>query len=165
MPHLVKMDKKMKPKGLSIIAAESQNTPEDKIKGILDEHKAEFTVTRQARGPLNSRGIPNAYVFGVDGQLIFKGHPMSPDFEKVIKTALKEFKAEDEEPEVKGDLFPRRTWKNSDGKPLIASVTEVKGDKVIFKLRNGRTIAYDISKLSEEDQTLIKEKTNPDEDE
>ena len=165
MPHLVKMDKKMKPKGLSIIAAESQNTPEDKIKGILDEHKAEFTVTRQARGPLRSRGIPNAYVFGVDGQLIFKGHPMSPDFERTIKKALKEFKGEDDQPEIKGDVFPQRTWKNTDGKPLVASVTEIKADQVIFKLKNGRKIPYDISKLSEEDQALINEKLNPDEDE
>ncbi|MDA7506031.1 hypothetical protein N9834_01380 [Akkermansiaceae bacterium] len=159
MPHLVKMDKKMKPKGLSIIAAESQNTPEDTIKGILDEHKAEFTVTRQVRGPLSSRGIPNAYVFDVEGQLIFKGHPMSPDFEKVIKKALKDYEAEPAEPERKGDLFPQRTWKNSEGKPLVAAITEINGDKVTFKLKNGRKIPYDISKLSEEDQKLIKEKS------
>jgi len=114
MPHLVKMDKKMKSKGLTIIAAESQNTPGPKIKKLLDTHKAEFTVTRQVRGPLSSRGIPNAYVFGVDGQLIYKGHPMSDDFEKTIKTALKEFKVAD--PEPKGDVFRERTWKNSDGK-------------------------------------------------
>ena len=94
MPHLVKMDKKMKSKGLSIIAAESQNTPADTIKGILDDHKAEFTVSRQVRGPINSRGIPNAFVFDVAGQLIFKGHPMDPEFEKVIKKALKDYEAE-----------------------------------------------------------------------
>lgn len=158
MPHLVKMDKKMKSKGLSIIAAESQNTPDDTIKKLLDEHKAEFTVTRQVRGPIRGRGIPNAYVFGVDGQLIFKGHPMSDDFEKTIKKALKEFQEED--PEPKGDLIPQRTWTNSEGKPLIASVVEIKGDQVIFKLKNRKKIPYDISKLSEEDQKLIKEETS-----
>ena len=61
----------MKPKGLSIIAAESQNTPEDTIKEILDEHKAEFTVSRQITSPIQSRGIPHSYVFDVAGQLIF----------------------------------------------------------------------------------------------
>ena len=137
--------------------------PEDKIKGILDEHKTEFTVTRQVKGPINSRGIPNAFVFGVDGQLIFKGHPMAPEFEKTIKKALKEFK--EKEPEIKGDVFPQRIWRNSAGKPLVASVTEIKDDVVIFKLKGGRKIPYEIAKLSEEDQALIKEKTNEEEDE
>ncbi|MDA7626936.1 hypothetical protein N9255_00380 [bacterium] len=158
MPHLVKMDKKMKPKGLSIIAAESQNTPEDTIKRILDEHKAEFTVSRQIRSPIQSRGIPHSYVFDVAGQLIFQGHPMDPDFEKVIKKALKDFDAEPAEPEKKGDIFPKRTWTNSEGKPLIAAITEINGGQVTFKLKNGRKVAYDISKLSEEDQKLIEEK-------
>ncbi|MDB4408551.1 hypothetical protein N9165_00600 [Akkermansiaceae bacterium] len=153
----------MKSKGLTIIAAESQNTGEDTIKKLLDEHKAEFTVTRQVKGPIQTRGIPSAFVFGVDGQLIFKGHPMSDDFEKTIKKALKEFKGEDSEP--KGDLIPERTWKNSEGKPLVASVIEIKGDKVIFKLKNRKKIPYDISKLSEEDQELIQEKISEEEDE
>ena len=148
----------MKPKGLSIIAAESQNTPEDTIKGILDEHKAEFTVSRQITSPIQSRGIPHSYVFDVAGQLIFQGHPMDPDFEKVIKKALRDFNAEPAEPGEKGDIFPERTWTNSEGKPLIAAITEINGDQVTFKLKNGRKVAYDISKLSEEDQKLIKEK-------
>jgi len=148
----------MKPKGLSIIAAESQNTPEDTIKGILDEHKAEFTVSRQITSPIQSRGIPHSYVFDVEGQLIFQGHPMDPDFEKVIKKALRDFNAEPDEPEEKGDIFPERTWTNSEGKPLIAAITAINGDQVTFKLKNGRKVAYDISKLSEEDQKLIKEK-------
>jgi len=156
------MDKKMKSKGLTIIAAESQNTPGPKIKKLLDTHKAEFTVTRQVRGPLSSRGIPNAYVFGVDGQLIYKGHPMSDDFEKTIKTALKEFKVAD--PEPKGDVFRERTWKNSDGKPLVAAVTEIKDGKVTFRLKTGKKIPYEITKLSEEDQALIQEKISGDEE-
>ncbi|MDB4747684.1 hypothetical protein OAG12_03130 [Akkermansiaceae bacterium] len=158
MPHLVKMDKKMKPKGLSIIAAESQNTPEDTIKEILDEHKAEFTVSRQITSPIQSRGIPHSYVFDVAGQLIFQGHPMDPDFEKVIKKALRDFDAEPAEPEEEGDIFPERTWTNSEGKPLIAAITEINGGQVTFKLKNGRKVAYDISKLSQEDQKLIEEK-------
>jgi len=158
MPHLVKMDKKMKSKGLSIIAAESQNTPEDTIKKLLDEHKAEFTVSRQIKSPIQSRGIPHSFVFDVEGQLIFQGHPMSPEFEKVIKKALKDYKEEPADNGPKRDLFPQRTWKNSEGKPLVAAVTKIDGEKVIFRLRNGRTIPYEISKLSEEDQKLIKEK-------
>lgn len=158
MPHLVKMDKKMKPKGLSIIGAESQNTPREKIKEILDKHKAEFTVSRQIRSPIQSRGIPHSFVFDVEGQLVFQGHPMDPEFEKVIKKALKSYEDESAAPEKKGDLFPQRTWKNSEGNALVAAITEINGDKVIFRLRNGRKIPYDISKLSEEDQILIKEK-------
>ena len=157
MPHLVKMDKKMKSKGLSIIGAESQNTPKEKIKEILDEHKAEFTVSRQIRSPIQTRGIPHSFVFDVEGQLVFHGHPMNPEFEKVIKKALKNYKDESIAPKKKGDLFPQRTWKNSKGKALVAAITEINGDKVIFRLRNGRKIPYAISMLSEEDQILIKE--------
>ena len=153
----------MKPQGLSIIAAESQNTPSEKVKTLLDKNKAEFTVTRQVRGPLSSRGIPHSYVFDVEGQLIFQGHPGDPKFEKTIKAALKDFEVEADEPQ--GDLFPQRTWKNSDGKPLVAAITEINGDTITFKLKNGRKIPYDISKLSEEDQKLIKEKTATEDEE
>ena len=51
-----------------------------------------------------------------------------------------------------------RTWTNSDGKPLVASVTDIQEGKVTFRLRNGKTIPYEISKLSEKDQELIKAK-------
>ena len=84
MLHPVKMDKKLKSKGFSIIVADSQNTSEEKIKGILDEHKVEFTVSRQIKSPIQSRGIPHSFVFDVEGQLIIQGHPMgfesTPDF-------------------------------------------------------------------------------------
>ncbi len=148
----------MSKKGLSIIAAESQNTGEAKIKGILDEHKAEFTVTRQVRGPLSSRGIPHAYVFDVEGQLIFNGSPGGEDFEKVVKNALKDYEDEPADDKKGGDLFRQRTWTNSEGQPLVAAVTEIDGDKLTFRLKNGRKIPYEISKLSEEDQKMIQEK-------
>ena len=45
----------------------------------------------------------------------------------------------------------------SDGKTIKAAITKIDGDKVTFKLPNGREISYEVSKLSEEDQKVIKD--------
>jgi len=161
MPHLVEVEKKYRKKGLRLIAAEMQNSSKDRIEAIVKEHKIEFTVTNGVRGPVSVRGIPHAIVFGADGKIVFNGHPASEDFEKSIQAAVKDVQAEPEE--EKGglfakDLIPERTWTNSEGKPLVAAVTEINGESVIFKLKNGRKVPYAINKLSEEDQKLIKEK-------
>ena len=152
MPHLVEVEKKYRNKGLRVIAAEMQNSPKDRIEAIVKEEKMEFTVTKGVRGPVSVRGIPHA--------IVFNGHPASEDFEKSIKAAVKDVEAAPEE--EKGGLFGKeliaeRTWTNSEGKPLVASVTEIKDDSVVFKLKNGRKVPYAINKLSEEDQKLIKE--------
>lgn len=162
MPHLVEVEKKYREKGLRLIAAEMQNSAKDRIEAIVKEHKMEFTVTNGVRGPVSVRGIPHAIVFDADGKIVFNGHPASEDFEKSIKSALKGVKAEPEE--KKGglfakDLIPERTWTNSEGKPLVASVTEIKGENVVFKLENGSKVPYAINKLSEDDQKLIKGKS------
>ncbi|MGJ8696945.1 MAG: TlpA family protein disulfide reductase [Verrucomicrobiaceae bacterium] len=160
MPHLVKMDKRYSKKGLTIIADECQGSSKEDIEAVLKEHKAEFLVTKGVRGPVSSRGIPHAVIFGADGQLLFSGHPMHEDFDKTVKSAMKKVGdlPDPDEEKPQGPLIGERTWKNSDGKPLVASVTSIDGDKVIFKLRGGRTVPYAIDKLSEEDQKLIKEK-------
>jgi hypothetical protein len=160
MPHLVEVEKKYRNKGLRVIAAEMQNSPKDRIEAIVKEEKMEFTVTKGVRGPVSVRGIPHAIVFDASGKIVFNGHPASEDFEKSIKAAVKDVEAAPEE--EKGGLFGKeliaeRTWTNSEGKPLVASVTEIKDDSVVFKLKNGRKVPYAINKLSEEDQKLIKE--------
>ncbi|YCM43247.1 hypothetical protein V2O64_18215 [Verrucomicrobiaceae bacterium 227] len=161
MPHLVEVEKKYRKKGLRVIAAEMQNSTKDKIGAIVKDHKMDFTVTKGARGPISVPGIPHAIVFGADGKIVFKGHPGSDDFEKAIKSAVKNVNIEPEEEKSSffaKDLIPERTWTNSEGKPLVAAVTEIKGDQIVFKLKNGRKVPYAIEKLSEADQQLIKAK-------
>ena len=162
MPHLVEMDKKYSKKGLKIIAAEVQGSSKQAIGKIIEENNAGFTVTKGAQGPVSIAGIPHAVAFGADGRLIFKGHPASDEFKDVVKKALRDVEVVEENPGVLaalGDVIEQRTWTNSEGGEMTAAVTKIDGDKVIFRLqKNGKTVPYPISKLSEEDQKLIKEK-------
>ena len=162
MPHLVEMDKKYSKKGLKIIAAEVQGSSKQAIGKIIEENNAGFTVTKGAQGPVSIAGIPHAVAFGADGKLIFKGHPASDEFKDVVKKALRDVEVVEENPGVLaalGDVIEQRTWTNSEGVEMTAAVTKIDGDKVIFRLqKNGKTVPYPISKLSEEDQKLIKEK-------
>ena len=162
MPHLVEMDKKYSNKGLKIIAAEVQGSSKQAIGKIIEENNAGFTVTKGAQGPVSIAGIPHAVAFGADGKLIFKGHPASDEFKDVVKKALRDVQVVEENPGVLaalGDVIEQRTWTNSEGVEMTAAVTKIDGDKVIFRLqKNGKTVPYPISKLSEEDQKLIKEK-------
>ena len=160
MPHLVEMDKKYSRKGLKIIAAEVQGSSKQAIGKIIEENNAGFTVTKGAQGPVSIAGIPHAVAFGADGKLIFKGHPASEEFKDVVKKALKNVEVVEEDPvglAALGDAIEQRTWTNSEGVKMVAAVTKIDGDKVIFRLqKNGKIVPYPISKLSEEDQKLIK---------
>jgi len=162
MPHLVEMDKKYSKKGLKIIAAEVQGSSKQAIGKIIEENNAGFTVTKGAQGPVSIAGIPHAVAFGADGKLIFKGHPASEEFKDVVKKALKDVEVVEEDPvglAALGDAIEQRTWTNSEGIEMVAAVTKIDGDKVIFRLqKNGKIVPYPISKLSEEDQKLIKKK-------
>ena len=162
MPHLVEMDKKYSNKGLKIIAAEVRGSSKQAIGKIIEENNAGFTVTKGAQGPVSIAGIPHAVAFGADGKLIFKGHPASEEFKDVVKKALRGVEVVEENPgglAALGDAIEQRTWTDSEGIKMVAAVTKIDGDKVIFRLqKNGKIVPYPISKLSEEDQKLIKEK-------
>tara|TARA_B100000085_G_C18296877_1_gene412624 strand:+ start:64 stop:606 length:543 start_codon:yes stop_codon:yes gene_type:complete len=162
MPHLVQMDKKYSKKGMVLIGAEVQGSAEDKINEIIDEHKVQFTVTKGIIGPNLSNSIPHMAVFAANGDLVFNGHPNNA--EKVIKTALKDVK---EDPSTtESSLFAKpkylineRIWTNTEGKTLKAALISMEGQVGKFRFSNGRTFNYDITKLSADDQTLIKEKS------
>ncbi len=167
MPHLVKMDKKYSKKGLRILAPEVQSSSVEAIEKLVKEHKINYPIMKGSTRAPNMKGIPHSVVFDASGELVFEGHPMSPDFDKAIKKALKDVEVVDEDDD--GGLFAKpliaqRTWTNSEGKPLVAAVTAIEGENVMFKLKNGKKIPYPIAKLSEADQKLIKE-ASPDSDE
>jgi hypothetical protein len=48
-------------------------------------------------------------------------------------------------------------WENAKGKVITASVQEVKDGKVHFLLKNGKSVWYQISKLSEASQAKLSE--------
>jgi len=166
MPHLVQMDKKYGKKGLRILAPEVQGSPVAAIEKLVKEHKITYPIMKGTTNPPSLNGIPHSVVFNAAGELVFEGHPMSPDFDKSIKKALKDVKLDggDEGGLFGKPLIAQRTWTNEAGKPLVAAVLAVDGEKVKFKLKNGQETSYPIAKLSEEDQELIKE-VSPDSDE
>lgn len=157
------MDKKFGKKGLRILAPEVQGSPVDAIEALVKEHKIEYPIMKgSTRGP-NMQGIPHSVVFNAKGDLVFEGHPMSDDFEKSIKEALREVEDEEEDDDddfwaKRKPLIAERTWTNAEGKPLVAAVVAINDENVTFKLKNGKEVPYPIAKLSEEDQELIKEK-------
>ena len=164
MPHLVQMDKRYGDKGLKIIGAEVQRSPKEKVQKIADKFKVKFPLTKGIQGPSTGSGIPRALVFDPAGKVIFSGHPGSDQFERTVKKALRELKKlsgsgarKSNLPEVKKALIEQRTWTNDEGKPLVAAVLSMTESEVEFKLSNGKKVPYPISKLSEEDQDLIKE--------
>ena len=50
-----------------------------------------------------------------------------------------------------------KQWENSIGKKITAAVKELKGDRVLFLLPSGKTVWYDIAKLSESSQSELSE--------
>lgn len=165
MPHLVEMDKRNRKKGLRIIAPEGQNSSEEDIKKITEEHKVEYTITKGTSGPVSTGGIPHALVFDPSGQLVFSGHPGDDEFERTIKKALRDVVEVDEKKsslQTAGPLVAERSWTNSEGKSIVAAAMTVEGENVSFKMKNGRIVSYPVAKLSEEDQVLLKEATSED---
>ncbi len=166
MPHLVQMDKKYSKKGMVLVAPEVQGSTPESIKEMAEERKLKYTITKSISGPSLSRGIPHMAVFDTKGKLVFTGHPMDKDAEKAIKTALKDASAEDEsssggsifdKPKAKTALISERTWTNSEGKSIKATLLSLDADTGHFKFPNGKKFDYDITKLSDDDQSVIKE--------
>ena len=153
-----------------MIGAEIQNSSPEAIAKIANSHKLKFTLTKGIRGPRVYNGIPHTAVFDVKGNLVFNGHPSNPATEKAIKDALKE--ATPPNTDSSGNSFfnkpkylvDERTWTNADGKTLKAAMVSLSGKTGKFRFPNGRMFNYDITKLSEDDQLLIKEKAAPSEE-
>ncbi len=170
MPHLVQMDKKYSKKGMVLVGAEVQGSSPDAIQKMVTNNKLQFTITKGISGPRLSNGIPHMAVFDVKGNLVYHGHPSSPDTEKAIKVALKDATPPAAEGSGSGIfskpkyLVDERTWTNPAGKTMKAAMISLKGNIGKFRFSNGRTFDYDITKLSEDDQALIKSKAGDQEE-
>ena len=164
MPHLVQMDEKLRSKGLAIVGAEVQGTPESAIKDFAKQHKVEFPFVQGTTRPSSLRGIPHMVVFNPAGELVFAGHPSDPRAEAAIEDGLKEVSdatlasiaGGEGDPLKPKQLIPEREWTNTEGQKMTAAVVELKGEVVTFKIQDGRHIPYDLSKLSSADQETIR---------
>ena len=164
MPHLVQMDKDLRSKGLAIVGAEVQGTPESGIKAFAKEHKIEFPLVQGTTRPATLSGIPHVAIFNPAGELVFAGHPGDPRAEEAIENGLKEvtdatlasIAGGDGGPLTPKQLVAEREWTNTDGQKMRAAVVELKGDTVTFRIHDGRHIPYDLNKLSSADQEAIR---------
>ncbi len=163
MPHLVQMEKKYGDKGLTIVAPEVQGSSVEAIEKMAEDKKLNYTITKSISGPSLSRGIPSMAVFDTKGKLVFVGHPMSRDADKAVKEALRAVKKSDSKSESNSifakvpNLVEQRTWTNSEGNKIQAVLVSLDENTGHFKFSNGKKFDYDITKLSEEDQKVIKE--------
>lgn len=67
----------------------------------------------------------------------------------------------DDPKDEKDLLLPSQEWTNHKGDKIKAGVVKVDGDKVLFRMPNGKELAYDISKLSEDSRAKLKALTAP----
>ncbi|MCF7732363.1 MAG: TlpA family protein disulfide reductase [Akkermansiaceae bacterium] len=161
LPHLAKLDKSLRDKGLRIVGAESQNSSKEQIKPIIEKAKVEYSIVGYTSGPIAVNGIPHAFLFDRKGDLIFDGSPFDGELEKLIKKSLRE-KTESAAPVVaSGPLIPTRTWTNAEGREIRAAVKSVDETKVAFLMTNGKLVSYPLEKLSEESRELILEAAKP----
>lgn len=94
LPEMAKLAKSGEKKGLVVVGLERQNSSKEDILKVLKTAKVEYPVMSGGSAPGNTGGIPHACVFDSTGKLIFSGHPADADFEKSVKKALRDVKAE-----------------------------------------------------------------------
>lgn len=158
VPDLVKLDELHRENGLLIIGAESQGHPEEKVKAVVKKYNMGYTITAGASGPIELTGIPHAFVFDVEGNLVFNGNPGEAKFERTIKKSLEDVvKKEDEDIAVTANLFETQTWTNADGVEMKAAVKIATAESVTFLMPNGKVVAYPMARLSEASQKTITE--------
>lgn len=166
MPHLVEMHKELSKKGLKLIALEAQGSSKEEIAKIVKEQDMTFPVAKIGKIPgVKIEGIPHMAVYDTKGKLIWTGNPGRA--EDVIKKALRSVKSEDSSSSgldvfaKKKDLVEERDWtRASDGRKLKAALVSLEQSKGTFRRSSGKTFTYDITQLSDDDQSLIKEKTS-----
>jgi thiol-disulfide isomerase/thioredoxin len=157
LAQLGSLDESLREKGLRVIGAEAYRSGRDQIAEVVKSQNVKFAITDGLSGPISISSLPHAVVFGVDGKVVFSGHPNDVSFEKHIRAALTGVRGVKKLAALasKAPLIAEREWKNSEGKPLVAAVSRIEGDMVIFKLKGGKEVPYEIKSLSSDDLELI----------
>ena len=158
LAHLNKLDEEYRAKGLTIIGAEIYHSGKKQISAVLEKQNVGFTITDGVTGPISVSGLPYAVVFSPDGNLLFHGHPNDERFEAQIKAATANVKNHKKVAlrVAEVSVIPSREWTDSTGRKMLASVSKIEGEKVFFQMKTGKVVAYQITKLSAEDQKIIK---------
>eukprot|EP00752_Nemacystus_decipiens_P014470 g12879.t1 len=97
IPSIVKLRSEYTADKLQIVANQvwTRNNTKEVTKEVWEKHGGDDTVTVVNYGKLKKadhRGVPHAYVFGHDGEFLWKGNPHpragGPEMKKVVKEAI-----------------------------------------------------------------------------
>ncbi|KAJ3103028.1 hypothetical protein HDU96_009434 [Phlyctochytrium bullatum] len=91
IPHLSEVVKRFAKKDVNVVGVTDEQD-EAKITAFASQMGMEYPVAIDGRleakskifRPSGARGIPHAVVIGVDGKVVWMGHPMDPQFESTL---------------------------------------------------------------------------------
>jgi hypothetical protein len=169
LPRLAELEKANRERGLIIIGTvgvvgeeKTKATHRKAIKALLEKHKVEYTITDDATGPVEVAEAPHAFVFDAEGETIYDGNPDDPRFNEAVKEAIASVKIPEgraNRPSLLNErprnLIESRTWKNAEGREIIAAVKSADDKTVAFILPNGQQTIYPLEKLSAESREVI----------
>ena len=86
-----------------------------------------------------------------------KAQPSASDIKK-IETWIKEgaYLVNPATVKVQGLGPPARKWRNREGKEIEASFVKIDGDKVVFKMSDGRVLPYPVANLTADSQIQVR---------
>ena len=89
IPHMIELADKYKDKAVSFIALSVDDSSEP-VKKMVESKRINYYVGMDngLSEKYSVRGIPAAFIIGRSGQVVWMGHPMSPEFETAIVNAL-----------------------------------------------------------------------------
>jgi thiol-disulfide isomerase/thioredoxin len=89
IPHMIELADKYKDKAVPFIAISVDSSSKPVKKMVKDKGINYYVGMNNGLAKTYSfSGIPTAFIIGRSGQVVWQGHPMSPDFETAIVNAL-----------------------------------------------------------------------------
>jgi len=163
LPELAKIHRRYDSKGLEVVGLETGGSDKDAIVKLCKSARVEYPIMKGGRVPVRINRIPHACVYDSSGKLVWEGNPHEGGFLDSVRDALRDIgkeavsgEAAEEATSNTGPMIAMREWKNNEGKIIRAELLRVEDGKVVFKISH-REVPYEISKLSDEDQKLIRD--------
>lgn len=94
VPHLVELHERHADEGLVILGIHSQRGASDRagVEAFVERHRVRYPIGLDVDGAAGSaygvRGIPKAFVYDREGELVWAGHPLDPQFDRAVGEAL-----------------------------------------------------------------------------
>lgn len=84
----MKLQEELKDSGFAIVAAHSQNVPQEQVVQLMRSQKVNYTITSGAKVPGDKGNtIPRAFLFDTSGKVVGSGHP--EELKQKIKDLVK----------------------------------------------------------------------------